>query len=153
MKEFNLDEALKGNPVVLRNGNIAYIKYVIPHKFSVASGDKVLNGFMVYDECASTISWDSNGKYGYDDKASKHDIVGMYDNTFNVKRALDGEPVKLKNGLKAYIKYELHSDSSYNLMGYYIDDVTEFEYPVCWSNKGMINDLNNFFDIESMWVD
>ena len=57
---------------------------------------------------------------------STTDIVGLWEDkleAFNLERALNGEPVKLRCGLKAYIKYVMPPEykGSYPIRGYIID--------------------------------
>lgn len=72
---------------------------------------------------------------------------------FDLEKALAGEPVKLRNGYKAYIKYNLEGepcfDSNFPLQGYFINNgVVIFS----WSLKGEATSIvGNDLDIVGMW--
>lgn len=77
MKPFNLEEALKGEPVVLRDGSKAY---VLKHILNPTKKDYALIG---YREQANNgkeepLSWDVSGKF-YHDYQQDVDIVGMWE--------------------------------------------------------------------------
>ena len=75
---------------------------------------------------------------------------------FNLEEALNGKPVLLRNGLKAYVKYNLNSvepdkrsGSFYPLQGYAINNVIQ---PVVWSVKGTAGGYMDYeYDIIGMW--
>lgn len=83
MKEFNLDEALQGKPVKLRNGWKAIVYYRIPDEFVNSEGDNVaypLKGITFQADGAvlnSINSWKDDGCFS----AGKRDfdIVGMFE--------------------------------------------------------------------------
>lgn len=83
MKEFNLDEALQGKPVKLRNGWKAIVYYRIPDEFVNSEGDNVaypLKGITFQADGAvlnSINSWKDDGCFS----AGKRDfdIVGMWE--------------------------------------------------------------------------
>lgn len=72
---------------------------------------------------------------------------------FDLKKALAGEPVKLRNGMKAYIKYNLEVepcfDGNFPLQGYFINNgIIIFS----WSLKGEATSIvGNEIDIVGMW--
>lgn len=84
MKEFNLEQALKGEYVVLRNGDKALILYQLPDNLKYVSGTNLsycLHGivFNEKDEVVNTsVAWTKDGKYStmFD---TGLDIVGMWE--------------------------------------------------------------------------
>ncbi|MBE2895586.1 hypothetical protein HPC38_01680 [Pasteurellaceae bacterium HPA106] len=78
MKNFYLDldleKALAGEPVKLKNGDKAFVKYVIPEQYKTSAP---LRGFIVADHSVLSAEWLLNGK----DKGgfSGFDIVGMWE--------------------------------------------------------------------------
>lgn len=78
---------------------------------------------------------------------------------FDLEKALAGEPVKLRNGIKAYIKFDLHKEAiiSYNplyqLNGYTVDKDNNFLYIENWLGNGNFHAdgrISNY-DIVGMW--
>lgn len=92
---------------------------------------------------------------------SDHSVVGLWENrleSFDLKRALAGEPVKLRCGLKAYIKYDLPSEykGKHPLNGYYIDPKNPKELVTeSWARDGkaFIFEDKHDLDIIGMWKD
>lgn len=89
------------------------------------------------------------------------DVVGLWENRsepFDLERALAGEPVKLRNGKKAYMKYIMPPEykGSYPIRGYIIDPSSANEVePNSWTLDGMgcvPTDVHSL-DIISMWKD
>nr|DAS83613.1 MAG TPA: Albumin I chain a [Caudoviricetes sp.] len=84
MKEFNLEQALKGEYVALRNGNKALILYQLPDNLKYVRGTNLsycLHGiaFNEKGEVANTsIAWTKDGKYStmFD---TCLDIIGMWE--------------------------------------------------------------------------
>ncbi|MFA9499919.1 hypothetical protein ACERCG_05745 [Mannheimia sp. E30BD] len=79
MKEFDLEKALAGEPVKLRDGSKAYVRYDIADQLSSYESYSRLFGFVVknnkYDcEC----SWSIEGKYFYGFDYDE-DIIGMWE--------------------------------------------------------------------------
>lgn len=78
---------------------------------------------------------------------------------FDLKKALEGQPVKLRNGSKAYIKYRVDDNPEITqkrdlvcpLVGYWIKD--GYMYDIKWSLKGEAHFAVNSspYSIESMW--
>lgn len=92
---------------------------------------------------------------------SPEDIIGLWQDKqepFNLEKALAGEPVMLRNGSKAYVKFVMPSEykGKYPLNGYitnpYSSDVLD---PEQWTMEGKeYNDGNPYdYDIISMWKD
>lgn len=72
---------------------------------------------------------------------------------FNLEQALAGEPVRLRDGTKAYVKYVMPEEykGDYPLRGIFIDrhsDVNITE--VMWTKDSFISAIN-LFDIVGMW--
>lgn len=86
VQKFSIEQALKGQPVVLRNGSCAIIvysanKHNIIHSIS-SEKDEPLVGFL-FDPKTNTINfdctyfWGLDGSFGSEDPGE--DIVGMYE--------------------------------------------------------------------------
>ena len=81
MKEFNLEAALNGEPVMLRNGEKAIIKYNLLDEIeNIEERDATypLIGYRLYENYVSTTSWDLSGKSVYW-ATVQYDIVGMWE--------------------------------------------------------------------------
>lgn len=83
MEAFNLEEALKGAPVVLRNGKKAIVGYKIPHEY--LNGSETIEPLQGYtldllNTMDEQISWQENGKY-WSDCDHDLDIIGMWEET------------------------------------------------------------------------
>lgn len=85
MKEFNLEKALAGEPVLLRDGRKGIVFYRVPDKYKLSDGEEVgykLRGmtFDTYgflsDTCAS---WTLGGAYNLDNNHNAEDIIGMWE--------------------------------------------------------------------------
>ena len=84
MKEFNLEEALNGEPVMLRSGCKAIIYYKVPDEYRFADNKPVLcplkglmfdvNGNLVN----SSMYWYESGKFDIE-KDHSLDIIGMWE--------------------------------------------------------------------------
>ena len=83
MKEFNLDAALNGEPVMLRNGEKAFVKYnLLDELENIEARDAAcpLIGYRLYGNYVSTTSWELSGK-SIHWETMKYDIVGMFEET------------------------------------------------------------------------
>lgn len=173
MKEFNLEEAINGKAFYLKNGYRGVIKYCVDD--ILTSEDKtprfayigyVLDnrGFLNLSKAA----WDKNG---ITNEPRSYDAVGMVEdmleqNTeekikmkpFDLKAALNGEPVMLRNGEKAFVKYNLldelenieERDAAYPLIGYrlYENNVST----TSWDLSGKsVHWATMKYDIVGMW--
>ena len=173
MKEFNLEEAINGKAFYLKNGYRGVIKYCVDD--ILTSEDKtprfayigyVLDnrGFLNLSKAA----WDENG---ITNEPRSYDAVGMVEdmleqNTeekikmkpFDLKAALNGEPVMLRNGEKAFVKYNLldelenieERDAAYPLIGYklYENNVST----TSWDLSGKsVHWATMKYDIVGMW--
>lgn len=157
MKEFNLEEAINGKAFYLKNGYRGVIKYCVDD--ILTSEDEVprfayigyvldKQGFLNLSKAA----WDENG---ITNEPRSYDAVGMVEdmleqNTeekmkmkpFDLKAALNGEPVMLRNGEKAFIKFNLLDDvenleprdAVYPLFGYRCEG--NYIYTLSWDLTG-----------------
>ncbi|HHW7449417.1 pyruvate kinase [Pasteurella multocida subsp. multocida] len=76
MKEFNLEKALAGEPVVLRNGDKAFVKFVLENP---VREECAMIGYVIDDRGRdSLIGWYKNGLYA-SCGGDGLDIVGMYE--------------------------------------------------------------------------
>ena len=159
MKEFNLEEAINGKAFYLKNGYRGVIKYCVDDiltsedrtpRFAYIGYVLDNRGFLNLSKAA----WDENG---ITNEPRSYDAVGMVEdmleqNTeekmkmkpFDLKAALNGEPVKLACGRKAYILYDLsrypellkHANRR-PLNGLVMSDCKENNcYPANWLSDG-----------------
>lgn len=101
MKPFNLDDALAGEPVLLRDGSKGYVKYVLP--YSQGTNDELQGYYESKDhdgECVFMTSWHSTGK-AYHHSNTSTDIICMWEEVFIT---LDGThlPKPIDNPKDAY---------------------------------------------------
>lgn len=73
LKPFDLQEALKGKPVMLRNGSKAYVRHY-EAEISIVTGEVLLG----YIEDIGAWYWCLEGNYNPNGFESQHDIIGMY---------------------------------------------------------------------------
>lgn len=81
MKKFDLKAALNGEPVMLRNGEKAFIKYnLLDELENIEARDAAcpLIGYRLYGNYVSTTSWELSGK-SIHWATMKYDIVGMFE--------------------------------------------------------------------------
>lgn len=81
MKEFDLEAALNGEPVKLRNGDKAYVKYNLLEEnetFEPRDTAYPLIGYRLEGVNCSTTSWSLTGKSVHW-ATMKYDIVGMWE--------------------------------------------------------------------------
>ena len=81
MKKFNLEAALNGEPVKLRNGDKAYVKYNLLEEnetFEPRDTAYPLIGYRLEGVNCSTTSWSLTGKSVHW-ATMKYDIVGMWE--------------------------------------------------------------------------
>lgn len=84
MKQFNLEEALKGNPVRLRNGSKAIILYVIPDTYKFPNGTTLnypVRGITFNKDGTldSVHRWNIDGTSYSRTKINPMDIIGMWE--------------------------------------------------------------------------
>ena len=97
----------------------------------------------------------------YSGESHSIDVVGLWEDKpepFDLERALAGEPVKLRNGKKAYMKYIMPPEykGSYPIRGYIIDPSSANEIESnSWTLDGMGCVPTGVYslDIISMWKD
>ncbi|MHB9991730.1 pyruvate kinase [Pasteurella multocida] len=78
MKPFDLEKALAGEPVVLRNGSKAFIAKSIPTEHVKKEGELI--GYLVEDsKFHSCATWTKDGKYNPYFSSHIYDIIGMYE--------------------------------------------------------------------------
>ncbi|MFC1186450.1 pyruvate kinase [Pasteurella multocida] len=78
MKAFDLEKALAGEPVVLRNGYKAFIAKSIPTEHVKKEGELI--GYLVEDsKFHSCATWTKDGKYNPCFSSHIYDIIGMYE--------------------------------------------------------------------------
>lgn len=78
-KPFNLDKALEGNPVKLKNGRKAYVKYVMPSEYK---GKYPLRGYVFDPDFATdaeSTSWTLDGLNALSTRPHPSDIIGMWE--------------------------------------------------------------------------
>ncbi|MDY0572176.1 pyruvate kinase [Pasteurella multocida] len=76
MKEFDLEKALAGEPVALRNGDKAFVKFVLENP--LFEDDQVV-GFHIDSEGKEEVtSWGNNGVH-IPNTNSIYDIIGMWE--------------------------------------------------------------------------
>lgn len=107
MKPFNLEEALQGKPVQLRNGNKAFI--VFKHDNNVLYRDKPfpyhLMGYSVQQnetiEC-NALSWTLEGRIFTGDALCGQDIIGMWEEPTPTVTVTLPKPFQPKKGEEYY---------------------------------------------------
>lgn len=76
LKPFDLQTALKGEPVMLRNGMKAFVRHH-ETELDVATQSSLIGFFLCKDERISPYAWNQHGKYRVEWE-SDLDIIGMY---------------------------------------------------------------------------
>ena len=117
MKEFNLDAALNGEPVKLRNGNKAFICYKLSRDFKYWDGSPInfnICGYILNfngDIAMLNTAWKEDGKWTMDETKSDRDIIAMWEEPKiriedlpKLFKPKDGEPYYYING--GVIKHE-----------------------------------------------
>lgn len=85
MKEFNLDAALNGEPVKLRNGSKAFICYKLSRDFKYWDGSPINFNVWGYilnfngDIAMLNATWKEDGKWTMDETKSDRDIIAMWE--------------------------------------------------------------------------
>lgn len=81
MKLFDLEKALAGEPVVLRDGSKATIFYNLNQTFGENASDFPLQGVLNLTDgyISSVKTWTINGSYRGDNIKSDEDIIGMWE--------------------------------------------------------------------------
>ncbi|MGY6089783.1 hypothetical protein [Avibacterium paragallinarum] len=100
MKEFNLEKALSGEPVKLRNGKKAYVKYQVDTKCDYPLAGYLIDG----DGGIYHNNWLLDGRNWTDSKDGR-DIIGMWEEP-KPKRFINGIEVQQPLTMKTYISGE-----------------------------------------------
>ena len=85
MKEFDLDAALNGEPVKLRNGDKAFICYKLSDDYKYWDGSPInfnICGYILNcngDIAMLNTAWTTGGKWTIDGIESDRDIIGMWE--------------------------------------------------------------------------
>lgn len=85
MKPFNLENALNGEPVKLRNGNKAFICYKLSRDFKYWDGSSInfnICGYILNfngDIAMLNAAWKEDGKWTMDETKSDRDIIAMWE--------------------------------------------------------------------------
>ena len=85
MKEFNLDAALNGEPVKLRNGDKAFLCYKLSRNFKYWDGSPInfnVCGYILNfngDIAMLNTAWKEDGKWTMDETKSDRDIIAMWE--------------------------------------------------------------------------
>lgn len=138
MSNFNLEKALAGELVRLRNGNKARIFYRIPDEYTFEDETHTeypLKGIILNNDnkiVSTNECWRDDGTYGSPN--NDKDIVCMFDSLEDIidKAYKDKLPVKLRNGDKAVIFSKIPDKYIYS-------DESKPEYVY----RGAILDTNN----------
>lgn len=135
MKSFNLEEALSGKPVVLRDGSKAIVLSRIPDTYKLENGLKVtfpLFGIILDTNGAVDdpyASWRDNGRFA--SCTSDYDIVGMWEDVIDHKDL----PKPFKPKLGEYY-YRITSRSFYDILDIREKEYTDPEYDDKTVNQG-----------------
>ncbi|AHG83049.1 Pyruvate kinase [Bibersteinia trehalosi USDA-ARS-USMARC-189] len=80
-KPFDLEKALQGEPVKLRNNDKAFVKYLISDDYIRDNKDHQVQGYIVDEENVflSEVSWTVSGSHFNDGTIAQYDIVGMWE--------------------------------------------------------------------------
>ena len=107
MKEFDLKAALNGEPVMLKNGQKAVIKFNLlddVENLAPSDSDYPLFGYRLNEGHVYTLSWDLSGK-SIHWAVSEYNIVGMWEEPKISVEDLQ-KPFKPKDGEVFYYIYE-----------------------------------------------
>lgn len=141
MKEFNLDAALNGEPVKLRNGNKAFICYKLSRDFKYWDGSPInfnICGYILNfngDIAMLNTAWKEDGKWTMDETKSDRDIIAMWEEPMISIEDLH-KPFKPKKG-ETY--YYIHPHET----NFYLD-VYETTFNDCRFDE-ILSDTGNCF--------
>lgn len=79
MKEFNLEKALNGEPVKLRNGRKAFVQLDLTEVGANLLTEYPLRGYVLEAKGIDPICWTKEGKYIFDKGNHINDIVEMWE--------------------------------------------------------------------------
>jgi len=160
MKAFDVEKALAGEPVKLRNGDKAIIFGRIPEGLEwshIGAVNHPLAGVILNAEGKITnthMLWSMSGVVDSGSQEMRgYDIAGMWEDDIatNIERAAkEGLPVKLRGGTKAWIVAVAPPErfqGSYPVIGY--DNVITY----CWTKDGKNSHKIpvSSFDIVGLW--
>ena len=165
MKPFNLEEALSGKPVKLRDGSVAYVVGCVPDVVSTAYP---LRGVVVERNEFGNLVVDTNNSWTIEGRSNiniaEHplDIVGMtVESPIYIQDSFAGKYVRLRNGAKGYILGILPSQfdtlNEKSVLGISIEDYKGKERPsgqFAWTRQGRVKSLEDEqhpFDIIGLW--
>lgn len=160
MKAFDVEKALAGEPVKLRNGDKAIIFGRIPEGLEwshIGAVNHPLAGVILNAEGKITnthMLWSMSGVVdsGDDNEKRAYDIIGMWEDdiaTIIERAAKEGLPVKLRDGTKAWVVAVLPPErfqGSCPVIGH--DNVNNY----CWTKGGYYyRNTVSPFDILGLW--
>ena len=158
MKPFNLEEALQGKPVRLRNGMKGIIYYRVPDKYTFNNGEKTyrpLKG-MIFTEkghlSSSSFEWLLSGKVDTH-HLNNLDIIGMYEEDISelIKKAFkENIPLKTRDGTKVFISAIVEHTNKFTkdfpVFGYN-NESTSYR----WTLNVHYTDTEHSLDIVGLW--
>lgn len=152
MKEFNLDAALNGEPVMLRNGKKAYIGYKTPDYYVSDNGREIkfpLHGYIIkaYNIIeVPYMSWNINGRAYKDGIDNASDIIAMWEEP---KISIEDLPKPFKPATQEQY-FTITSKYKYDLL--YVEETANFNTPI---DNNLINQGNAFRTREDAqkWLD
>lgn len=151
MKEFNLEAALNGEPVMLRSGCKAIIYYKVPDEYKFADNKSTLCPLkgLVFDIngnlASSAMYWYESGKF---DNKTDHslDIIGMWEGP---KISIEDLPKPFKPTTQ---EQYFTITSKYKYEPLYVEETANFNTPI---DNNLINQGNAFRTKEDAqkWLD
>lgn len=81
LKTFDLKAALNGEPVLLRDGRKAYVRHYETEQVVDRRGSQLLGIVLIEGNNWTATSWSTQGKWRYEGREGKFDIIGMYPKT------------------------------------------------------------------------
>lgn len=130
MKPFNLDEALTGKPVILRNGDEAYIRHH-ETELRVTAESRVVG----YSEGGLLLSWCPEGRYNLELQELHHwDIVGMYPET----RVINGFEVPAPETEELEYSTSYYIASSEARRFYSCETWNDHDMDKLWLERGLV---------------
>lgn len=166
MKPFNLEEAINGKAFYLENGYRGVIKYWVDDyitQFEQPPNYPYI-GYVLDNKGFLFTAHTAWNEHGGSNEYPSFNATTMVDDTlpqekeqtmkpFDLEKALAGEPVVLRNGLKAYIKHNLEDyqelDFDFPLRGYLISEGYAFERS--WTIDGLSFLVESKYDVIGMW--
>lgn len=159
MKPFNLDEALKGEPVLLKNGDKGYVKFLVPDICSENTLTEFVGYGISFDDEFYVCEWDGEGN---DRLYDEYSIVGMWCKEKNMRGMLTDE---IKSKSIHLLGYEINQ-KELRLMPYLqycvINDMDierrrinseEREILINWEKLGFINSPLSDLKIKKSFYD